>query len=168
MSKLEGRWIFLSVLAVVAGALVALAIYVFAIRDGSEAAPAGGPGGLLTQAERDSLGRLHVLTVRAGVAFSPDALAKACDEVTALVERKPFGPFDTSSYPGGSAASSLSAVPGTAHWAAASDLERLRSSGWLLRQAVLRTLTTGDADKLTAAVEACDELLLPAIRAATA
>jgi hypothetical protein len=168
MRRLEGRWIFLSVLAVVAGTLVALAIYVFAVRDGNDATRTGGPGGVLTQAERDSLERFHLLASTTGVAFPSEDLRAACAEVTALIETKPFGPFDTSAYRGGSTVNSLSAVPGTAHWAAASDLERLRGAGWLLRQTVLRTLTSGDAGKLTSAVEECHSRLLPAIRAATA
>jgi hypothetical protein len=168
MRRFEGRWIFQSVLAVVAGTLVALVIYVFAIRDGNDATQTGGPGGILTQAERDGLERLHLLASTTGVAFPSEDLETACAEVTALLETKPFGPFDTSTYPGGTAATPLSAIPGTAHWAAASDLERLRGAGWLLRQTVLRTLTSGDAGKLTSAVEDCHSHLLPAIQAATA
>jgi hypothetical protein len=168
MRKLEGRWIFLSVLAVVVGTLVALAIWAFAIRDGDDSAGPVGAAAPLTQAERDSLRRLHLLATTPGIAFPAEDLEAACAEVTALVETKPFGPFDTSAYPGGSAAIALSPLPGTAHWAAASDVERLADAGWLLRQVVLRTLTRGDGSELASAVARCESRLRPALEAATA
>jgi hypothetical protein len=167
MRRPEGRWIFLSVSVLVAGALGALAIWAFAIRDGADPIRTTGPASQLTEAERESLTRLHLLVTGSRAAFEAGDLSSTCVEVSALVNTKPFGPFDTSSYPGGTDALPLSPLPGTAHWAAASDLERLRSGGWLLRQTVLRTLLRGDAGSLTAAVVDCHTRLLPVLQAAT-
>jgi hypothetical protein len=167
MRRLEGRWIFLSVSVVVAGALGALAIWAFAIRDGGDEIRTAGPASQLTEAERRSLTHLHLLASASRIAFGADELESTCSEVAALVNAKPFGPFDTSGYPDGTRAQPLSPLPGTAHWAAASDLERLRGRGWLLRQLVLRTLVRGDAAELASAVEGCHAGLLPVLEAAT-
>lgn len=165
--RAEGRWIFLSVLVLVVGGLAGLAIYVFGTDDGG---PAVGPGAPLTQPERQSLERFHELATDPGAGFAPRDVDETCREVTAVVRTKPFSPYDTSRYENPSSPHRLSPVPATAHWAAASDLETLGHPGRLVRQAALRSLTSGsgDAEALLDAVERCHRRLLRALEAATA
>ena len=71
----RGKWIFLSVLTLVAGGLGAFAIWAFAIRS-DDAAPGEGPAAPLTQQERESLERFHVLATERGRRRPGDAISR--------------------------------------------------------------------------------------------
>jgi hypothetical protein len=168
-SQARGKWIFLSVLALVAGGLGALAIWAFGIR-GEDGGPSEGPAAPLSQSERESLERFHRLATTEDVEFPAADIDLTCEEVTAIVETTPFSPYDTSAYAGFGEAHRWSPLPNTAHWAAASDLEALTWVGRVLRQTSLRSIVEprDGADDYSSAVAGCYEALFPALRAATA
>ncbi len=163
-----GKWLFLSVLTLVAGGLGAFAIWAFAIR-GDETGSGEGPAAPLSQSERESLDRFHLLATAEDVEFPGDEVERTCAEVTAVVETTPFSPFDTSAYSGYGSPGRWSPLPNTAHWAAASDLEALTWTGRVLRQTGLRSIVEPrDAvDGYASAVSGCYDRLLPALEAAT-
>jgi hypothetical protein len=171
MTQGHGRWkwIFLSVLTLVAGGLGVFAIWAFAIRS-DDAGPGEGPAAPLTQQERESLERFHLLARNEGIDVPAREIEETCREVTAIVQTTPFSPYETSVYAGSGAANRWSPLPDTAHWAAASDLEALTGTGRFLRQLTLRSLTQGsdDADGFASAERGCYEALFPALTAATA
>ncbi len=165
----RGKWLFLSVVALVAGGLGAFAIWAFAIRGGDEGTGAG-PAAPLTQAEREGLAGFHELATAPGASTGAGAIRETCDEVAGIVRTKPFGAYDTSTYPGGSDPLPSAPLPGTAHWAASADLEALGYPPRLLRQLVLRAAfgSEDDAEDFAGAVHHCHGELRPALEAATA
>lgn len=164
----RGKWLFLSVVALVAGGLGAFAIWAFAIRDGDESA-GGGPAAPLTQAERETLAGFHELATTPDASITAAGIGTTCDDVTSIVRTKPFGAYDTNAYPDGSDPLPSAPLPGTAHWAAAADLEALGYPPRLLRQLVLRTAfgSADDAEDFTGAVRDCHVELRSALAAAT-
>ena len=171
MSRSHGRdkWIFLSVLTLVAGGLGAFAIWAFAIR-GSDSGTGEGPAAPLAQQERESLERFHLLATTEDVDVPATDVEETCREVTAIVQTTPFSPYDTSLYTRSGAPNRWSPLPDTAHWAAASDLETLTAAERFLRQLTLRSITQGrgGADDFASAVRGCYDALFPALEAATA
>jgi hypothetical protein len=164
----RGKWFFLSVVVIVLGALGGFAIWAFAIRE-DDGGPASGPAAPLTQPEQDALARFHELATISDLGFDSGDLASACDEVTAVVRAKPFGPYDTSAYADSTESHRWSPIPGTAHWAAAVDLEQLGDAPRLLRQDALRSLTqpNGEGGKFMQTVRDCHLELLTALESAT-
>ena len=165
----RGKWLFLSVVALVAGGLGAFAIWAFAIRDGDESAGAG-PAAPLTQAERETLAGFHELATAPDASVTAEGIGETCDDVTGIVRTKPFGAYDTNAYPDGADPLPSAPLPGPAHWAAAADLEALGYPPRLLRQLVLRTAfgSEDDAEDFAGAVRDCHGELRPALEAATA
>lgn len=165
----RGKWLFLSVVALVAGGLGALAIWAFGIRDGDGSASAG-PAAPLTQAERETLAGFHELATEPGASTGAGAIREACDEVGNIIRAKPFGAYDTSAYPDSSDPLPSAPLPGTAHWAATADLATLGYPPRLLRQLVLRAAlgSEDDAEDFAGAVRDCHGELRPALEAATA
>jgi hypothetical protein len=167
-SQARGKWLFLSVLTLVAGGLGAFAIWAFAIR-GDEGGPEEGAAAPLSQSEVESLGRFHLLAWTDDVAFAGTEIERTCAEVTAIVESTPFSPYDTSAYPGFGAEGRWSPLPNTAHWAAAADLEALAWTGRVLRPTGLRSIleSKDEVDGYGSALRDCYDSLLPALEAAT-
>jgi hypothetical protein len=164
----RGKWLFLSVLTLVIGGLGVFAIWAFAIR-GEASGPEEGPAAPLTQSERESLERLHLLATTEDIDFRGADVERTCSEVSAIVETTPFSPYDTSGYAGYGVPGPWSPLPNTAHWAAASDLEALTWAGRVLRQTSLRSIIQprDDVDEYGSAVQGCYERLFPALEAAT-
>ncbi len=116
------------------------------------------------------LARFHELATAPDASTGAGAIGETCAGVAEIVRTKPFGIYDTSGYPGDHGATATAPLPGTAHWAAAADLEALGYPPRLYRQLVLRTALGGedDADSYAGAVRNCRDELYPALEAATA